>query len=136
HFNPYATASIPADAPVVSAISSDFAPIIRATPARIRLGKSKNVVSGLVWGNFFASIAAWMVFSAIFGMGACDPRFRYVAASNSNPSCRQSVFIAFTFADAVAIAVTSSALHQPLRCANSQQGTNWNYRGRALEMRP
>src|SRR5260370_3246485 len=91
HVRPYATAATPALAPLVSATSSDFPPISLAMDARMRLGTSKNVESGLWCGYFFASSAACTARMEIFGIGDCPAKFKYVASSISNHSCRQSV---------------------------------------------
>src|SRR5467141_4040734 len=96
HANPYATAIAPALAPLVSATSSGFAPISFAIDARMRFGTSKNVESGFWWGYFFASRAAWTARMETFGIGDWPAKFKYVASSISNHSCRQSVCVEVT----------------------------------------
>src|SRR6266403_4913 len=91
HVSPYATAIAPALAPLVSATSSGFEPINFAIDARMRFGTSKNVESGFWWGYFFASRAACTARMETFGIGDWPAKFKYVASSISNHSCRQSV---------------------------------------------
>src|SRR6267378_2351543 len=91
HASPYATAIAPALAPLVSAISSAFPPINFAIDARMRFGTSKNVESSFWCGYFFASSAACTARMETFGIGDWPAKFKYVASSISNHSCRQSV---------------------------------------------
>src|SRR5437016_8596095 len=58
---------------------------------RMRLGTSKKVESGFWCGYFFASSAACTARMETFGIGDWPAKFRYVASSISNHSCRQSV---------------------------------------------
>src|SRR6266404_6209585 len=91
-----ATAATPALAPLVSAISSGFPPISFAIDARIRSGTSKKVESGFWCGLFFASSAACTARMETFGIGDWPAKFKYVASSISNHSCRQSICVEVT----------------------------------------
>src|ERR1700676_4696726 len=58
----------------------------------MRFGTSKNVESALWCGYFLASSAACTARMETFGIGDWPARFKYVASSISNHSCRQSIW--------------------------------------------
>src|SRR5205807_491483 len=124
HVSAYATAATPALAPLVSAISSGFPPINFAMDARRRLGTSKKVASVFWCGYLFASSVACTARIETFGIGDWLAKFKYVASSISNHSCRQSV------CGEIAVVDTGSLLSEDYKRSDSSvprrvQGPIW-----------